>query len=382
MFEKLKKTFSSWGKKVEEEATPKEKKKLFVRKATSERVPRASSRAEGEREAKKQARAEAKAQKKAEREAKKAEKIKAKAAKQVEKEKAKEEPTEKKSIFAGITETKISEDKFETLFEDLEDELLQNNVSTAIIDKIKEDLQKQLVDKSLKRSEVANIIKNSLSKLIHEILTKPKQIDLLELAKTKKPLVILFVGVNGVGKTTTIAKLAKMFQDNKLSCVLAAGDTFRAAAIEQLEYHAKKLKVKIIKHKYGADSAAVAYDAVEHAKAKGLNVVLIDTAGRQHANEDLMAELAKIKRVSKPDLVLLIVDSLTGNDAVEQSKFFNEKIGIDGAILTKTDADERGGAIISVGYETGKPILYLGKGQTYKDLEKFDAEKLIKKIGL
>jgi len=200
------------------------------------------------------------------------------------------------------------------------------------------------------------------------------------LKEKKKPLIILFVGVNGVGKTTNLAKLAKLFQDNKKSVVFAAADTFRAAAIEQLEAHAKKLKIKMIKHKYGADPAAVAFDAIAHAKAKGVDVVMIDTAGRQHASEDLMKELQKIRKVTQPDYTILVVDALTGNDAVEQARYFSEKIGIDGIIVSKTDADERGGAIISVGYETGKPILFLGMGQTYKDLERFDPKALLKKM--
>ena len=136
----------------------------------------------------------------------------------------------------------------------------------------------------------------------------------------------------------------------------------------------------MIKHKYGADPAAVAYDAIEHAKAKGIDIVMIDTAGRQHASEDLMKELQKIKRVVSPDFTLLVVDALTGNDAVEQARYFSQMINIDGTIVAKTDADERGGAIISTGYETSKPILFLGTGQTYKDLEKFDPKKLLKKI--
>ena len=161
---------------------------------------------------------------------------------------------------------------------------------------------------------------------------------------------------------------------------MAAGDTFRAAAIEQLEQHGKNLDVKIISHNYGSDSAAVAFDAVEHAKSKNLDYVLIDTAGRNHANEDLMRELEKVKRVVKPHYTILVVDSLTGNDAVDQAKLFGEKIGVDGVILTKTDADERGGAIISVAHESGKPILFLGNGQGYDNLEEFDADKILNQI--
>jgi len=274
-------------------------------------------------------------------------------------------PSEKKGFFARLSEKKLA-----SLIEDLEEGLIQNNVAYDVA---------QEICNGLKKSNRKNI-KKDLEKIITEILEKPKQIKLLELAKEKKPLVILFIGVNGAGKTTTVAKLAKWIKNNNKTVVLAAADTFRAAAIEQLQKHADNLDVKLIKHKYGSDAAAVAFDAIDHAKAKNLDFVLIDSAGRSHANQDLMDELAKIRRVAKPDLTILVVDSLTGNDATEQAKMFNEKIGIDGSILTKTDADERGGAIISVGYESGKPILFLGQGQEYKDLKEFDPKEIVKQI--
>jgi fused signal recognition particle receptor len=289
------------------------------------------------------------------------------------KEEKPEEKVEKKGFFARRSETKI-----ESALDEFEDELIQNNIAYDITERILNEIKKELLENKKKPSN--EIISEKLSEILNDVLTKPKQIDLLKESNKKKPLIILFVGVNGVGKTTNMAKLAKLFQDNKKSIVFAAADTFRAAAIEQLEAHAKKLKIKIIKHKYGADPAAVAFDAIEHAKAKKIDVVMIDTAGRQHASEDLMKELKKIHRVTNPDYSILVVDALTGNDAVEQARYFSKKIGIDGIIVSKTDADERGGAIISAGYETGKPILFLGTGQTYKDLEKFDAKKLLKKM--
>ena len=283
-------------------------------------------------------------------------------------------------VTATITEAKLTEGHFDRLFSALETELLQNNVAYGVVEKIKVKLQTDLVGKSLKRNEIVEIIRKDLKELILDIFETPKPIDLLTLAKETKPLVILFVGVNGVGKTTNMAKLAKWLQSTGLSCVFAASDTFRAAAIEQLEFHANKLGVPIIKHKYGADPAAVAFDAIKHATAKKLDVVLIDTAGRSHANADLMDEMAKIKRVNNPHITILVVDALTGNDAVEQANKFDDKIGIDGSILSKVDADEKGGALISVAYATKKPILFLGTGQTYDDLQKFDAEKIIEKL--
>lgn len=291
---------------------------------------------------------------------------------------------EKKSwldrVTATITEVKLSEDHFDRLFSALENGLLQNNVALEVVEKIKVKLKEELVGKSLKRNEVVDVIRKSLKEFVLDIFDAPKPIDLLAMAKENKPLVLLFVGVNGVGKTTNMAKLAKWLQSNGLSCVFAASDTFRAAAIEQLEHHANKLGVPIIKHQYGADPAAVAFDAIKHATAKEINVVLIDTAGRSHANADLMDEMAKIKRVNNPHLTILVVDSLTGNDAVEQANKFNDKIGIDGSILAKVDADEKGGALISVSYTTKKPIMFLGVGQTYDDLQKFEPEKIINKL--
>jgi len=284
------------------------------------------------------------------------------------------------SVTKIITETKINEEHFDRIFSALELELLESNVASDVVEQIKTKLREDLVGKSFKRGQVSEIIKNDLKELVHFMLDAPNPIDLIKLASENKPLVILFVGVNGVGKTTSIAKTVAYLQKNGLSCVMAASDTFRAASIEQLQEHADKLNVELIKHNYGADPAAVAFDAVKHALARKIDVVLIDTAGRQHSNVDLMAELEKIKRVAKPQLTVLIVDALTGNDAVEQATLFNEKIGIDASVISKVDADERGGALISVVHATQKPILFLGVGQKYEDFEKFEPDKFVSKI--
>ena len=207
-------------------------------------------------------------------------------------------------------------------------------------------------------------------------------IDLLKLVKTKKPFVICLVGINGSGKTTTIAKLARHLMDNGLDPVIAAADTFRAAAIDQLEEHGNKLGVKVIKHDYGSDAAAVAFDAIKHAESKGKDVVLVDTAGRMHSNANLMDEMKKIIRVAKPDLKIFIGESIAGNDCVEQAKAFDEAIGIDGIILSKADVDEKGGAALSVSYVTGKPIMYIGVGQEYKDLKLFTPSIVMENLGL
>ena len=292
---------------------------------------------------------------------------------------------EKKGFFKKITETittkKISEKQFDELFWDLELALLENNAAVEVIEKIKQDLKKDLLQKPIPRLKVQDTIVKSLRQSISGLF-EGEEIDLIKMAKEKKPLIICLVGINGSGKTTSIAKLTKMFQNNNLGVVLAAADTFRAAAIDQLQLHADKLGVKLIKHDYGSDAAAVAFDAVKYAEAKNKDVVLIDTAGRLHSNVNLMDEMKKIVRVAKPDFNIFIGESITGNDCVEQAKKFDEAIGIDGILLSKADVDEKGGAAISVSYVTKKPILYLGTGQEYDDLQAFDKNKLLASIGL
>ncbi|MBI5148481.1 signal recognition particle-docking protein FtsY [Candidatus Pacearchaeota archaeon] len=285
----------------------------------------------------------------------------------------------KKIIPVGTI--RLEEKHFDDLWNDLELILIENNAALEVLDKIKEKLKKELVGKEIKRNEIEQTIRQALKNAISDLLLEP--FDLIEKIKhSEKPYVIVFFGINGSGKTTTIAKFANLLKQNNLTCVLAAADTYRAASIEQLAIHAERLGVKMIKHDYQADPAAVAFDAIKHAKAAKIDVVLIDTAGRMHTQSNLLAEMQKIVRVAKPNLKIFIGESITGNDAVEQAKKFSEMIGIDGIILSKADVDEKGGTAISVGYATGKPILYLGTGQEYKDLEKFDKEKIIQGLGL
>ena len=298
-------------------------------------------------------------------------------------EKPEEIKEEKKGFFAKLKQKvvtkKINEQQFDDIFWDLELVLLENNVAVEVIEKIKQDLKENLVDKPLSRTKISQIIIDSLKKTVDELFDIEK-IDLLEKAKQKKPLVICFVGINGSGKTTTIAKMAKFFEKNKMSCVLAASDTFRAAAIDQLQKHADNLGIKLIKHDYGSDAAAVAFDAIKHAEARNIDIVLIDTAGRIHSNVNLMDEMKKIIRVANPDLKIFVGESITGNDCTEQAKKFDEAVGIDGIILSKADVDEKGGAAISVSHVTGKPILFLGVGQEYDDLKEFDSSIIIKTL--
>ncbi len=288
-----------------------------------------------------------------------------------------------KRLINKIVEKKISEDDFDSIVSDLKITLLQNDVALEVVEKITDDLKKNLVGKSVKRGKVADEILSSMKKSLEEILDQ-KWIDVEDVIKSRnangEPALILFVGFNGVGKTTTLAKIGNMLKKKGYKVVFAAGDTFRAASIEQINYHGETLGIPVIKHDYGADSAAVIFDAVKHAKSKGYNVVLADTAGRSHSNVNLMDELKKIVRVNKPDLKILVIDSLTGNDAIEQAKRFDEAVGIDGIILTKFDVNDRGGAAISVGYVTKKPILYFGVGQEYDDIEKFNPKSIVDEL--
>ena len=303
------------------------------------------------------------------------------------KEKITEEVEEKKGFFAKIKEKivtkKISNDKFEELFSDLELILLENNVALEVVDKIKSDLKDKLVDKPIKRGEVLDTIRISLKNSIEDLF-KLESVDIMKEIKNKKdkPYVILFVGVNGSGKTTTIAKVAHMLKEQKFNCLLVAGDTWRSAAIQQLEEHGKRLGIRVIKHDYGSDPAAVAFDGVKAAKASKADVVLIDTAGRQHSNINLMNEMDKIVRVAKPDLKIFVGESIAGNDCVNQAVEFNKFVDFNGIILTKADVDEKGGAAISIGYVTKKPIIYMGSGQNYNDLKKFNYELIVKGLGL
>ncbi|MBS3793305.1 MAG: signal recognition particle-docking protein FtsY [Candidatus Thorarchaeota archaeon] len=257
--------------------------------------------------------------------------------------------------------------------------LIQNDVAVEVAERICELTKQELLGRRTGRLEnLTKLFQEAVYDSVLEVLEPEEQLDVLEFAKKRKKegktTTILFVGVNGTGKTTTLAKMGHFLKKHGFSVVIAAADTFRAGSIEQLQKHADRLGVKVIKQDYGSDAAAIAYDAVAHAKAKGLDVVLIDTAGRMQSNKNLLEEMKKIARVSEPDLKLFVGDALAGNDAASQAKKFHEAIGIDGAILTKIDAGPSGGAALSITYVTGRPIVYVGIGQEYKDLRKFNPE--------
>lgn len=289
-----------------------------------------------------------------------------------------------KGIVERISKSELSEKDLDPILWDLQLQLISNDVAVEIAQRVCQELKERLKGVQFARlGDKTEPVKEALREAIEAVMATNGELNILDLADGKEagePLVVMFVGINGTGKTTTIAKISKLLMDNGHTVVLASGDTYRAGAIEQLEEHARRLGIRVIKHRYGSDAAAVSFDAVQHAKAQGINVVLIDTAGRMQTNRNLMDELQKIKRVVQPDLTVMVLDALIGNDAVDQAQTFNEIVGFDAAILTKVDADARGGSSLSVAYLTGKPIIYVGVGQEYRDLQPFDASWFAEKI--
>jgi len=288
-------------------------------------------------------------------------------------------------LFTRVAKVELTPENLDSILWEFKLSLIGNDVAVEVADHICGEIGKRLTGMRISRlADRRRLVRDALREVLLEILDLPERIDLMETVERKRrlkePCVIVFVGINGTGKTTTIAKIAHMLLGRDYSVVLACSDTFRAGSIEQLAEHARRLGVPMIKHQYGADAAAVAYDAVQYARARGVNVVLIDTAGRMQTDRNLLLEMEKIIRVADPDLVIFVGDSLAGNDAVSQAEEFSRSVRVDGSILTKMDADAKGGAAISVTYITKKPILYLGTGQGYDDLEPFDPETMVDRI--
>ncbi|PVX26607.1 MAG: signal recognition particle-docking protein FtsY [Candidatus Bathyarchaeum sp.] len=289
------------------------------------------------------------------------------------------------SAVSKIVVTELKAEKLRPILDDFRLNLIENDVAVPVAYFITDELERRLDGVQVKRlGDRKELVKDTLHEVLIEILTTKETVNLLEnieqKRKSKEPYTILFVGINGTGKTTSIAKVAQFLMKKGYSVVLAGADTYRAGSIEQLEQHSRKLGVRMIKHKYGADPAAVAYDAISHAESRGINVVLIDTAGRIQTDRNLMSELGKIKRVVDPDLTVLVIDALIGNDAVLQAEEFHKSVSVDANILTKVDADVKGGASLSVAHVTGKPIVFIGVGQEYKDLEAFEPERFTRMI--
>jgi fused signal recognition particle receptor len=289
------------------------------------------------------------------------------------------------NFYDRIAKTELKGKDLDNVLDEFQLSLIENDVAVSAADFISNELREKLKDAQFARfTDPRTRVKVILQEVLLSLLQRAGQLDIFAQIDKKKsagePAVLVFIGINGTGKTTSIAKLAHVLQKKGRTVILAASDTYRSGSIEQLEEHARRIGVRVIKHQYGADPAAVAFDAVNYAKAHRINAVLIDTAGRMQNNKNLLEEMRKIVRVTNPDLTILVVDALTGNDAVEQGKVFSEAVKIDGIILAKLDADVKGGSAISLSYIMGKPVAMVGTGQKYDDLEPFQAEAIVKNL--
>jgi fused signal recognition particle receptor len=286
----------------------------------------------------------------------------------------------------GVAQKELTEKVLDDILLDLQIALLESDVAQEVVDDLSVKLKKELLGlKVEKEQEATNIVQSKLQAALSEIFAQTNRFDLIERIKTKKdarggPFVVVFLGINGTGKTTTVAKIANLLRKAGFSVVVAAGDTHRAGAIEQLEQHANRLSLKIVKQRYGADPSSVGRDAYDHAKKNHIDIVLLDTAGRMQTSKNLMDEMGKIVRVVKPDVKLFIGDALAGNDTINQAREFFQYTNFDGAILTKVDADAKGGSAISIAHITSRPIVYIGVGQSYDDIIPFDSNKFISSL--
>jgi len=286
------------------------------------------------------------------------------------------------AVTSAVREKQLSDQDLDEVVFNFQLALIESDVAQSVAEALTGEVQKSLSGTKVDRSaDPSEVVGERLTTVLQEAFTKAGSVDLVanirEKAKSGEPYVILFLGINGTGKTTTIAKVGSYMKKNGLTVVCAAGDTHRPGAIEQLTEHAERLSMKVISQRYGADPAAVGRDGVLYAKAHHTDCLLIDTAGRMQTNQNLMEEMAKIVRVVKPDFRMFVADALTGNDAVSQADLFNQHVGFDGAVLTKADADVRGGAALSIVYSRGKPVIFLGVGQGYGDLVPFDTKKFL-----
>jgi fused signal recognition particle receptor len=286
----------------------------------------------------------------------------------------------------GISQKELTEKVLDDVLLDLQIALLESDVAQEVVDDLSVELKKELLGLKLEREQEANqIVQSKLRAAVAHIFARTNRFDLIEKINAKKeakagPFVIVFLGINGTGKTTTVAKIANLLRKAGFSVVVAAGDTHRAGAIEQLEQHTNRLSLKIVKQRYGADPSSVGRDAYDHAKKNHIDIVLMDTAGRMQTSKNLMDEMGKIVRVVKPDVKLFIGDALAGNDTINQAREFFDYTNFDGAILTKVDADAKGGSAISIAHITSRPIIYIGVGQGYDDIIPFDSNKFIESL--
>ena len=317
----------------------------------------------------------------------------------VPKEEIKEEPVvkkpveEKRELKAKISkvsrlkglitrEIEIKENDLKDLLWELELSLLEADVEQTTAEEIARELKERLVGKKIGgKQNIDDVLKEEIKGTLASMMDI-KGIDLLKEIKEKKekPFKILFLGPNGAGKTTTMSKITHLLKEKGLGVIWSASDTFRAASIEQLEKHAENLSIRVVKHNYGSDPAAVAFDAIKAAQSKNIDVVMIDSAGRQETDKNLMQELQKIVRVAQPDLKIYIGEAFTGQALLHQAQEYEKMAGIDAFVLTKIDCDAKGGTIISLLYRIKKPVLFVGTGQEYKDLKKFEPEFILDRI--
>ncbi len=293
--------------------------------------------------------------------------------------------TNMSNFLDKLSKTEIKGKELDKLLEEFKLLLIQNDVALEVAEHICQMIKEKVEKTEVPRfTDKAEILESILREVLKDVLNAGGRIDILEELQKKRgtgqPAVITFVGINGTGKTTTIAKVANFLQKKGFSVVVSCSDTYRTGSIEQLETHAERVGVRSIKHRYGADAAAVAFDTINYARSHGIDVVLIDTAGRMQTDKNLMKEIEKIVRVTSPDFTIFVGDALAGNDAVSQAEEFIRYVKVDGSILTKLDADAKGGSAISIAYVTKKPIIFLGVGQRYEDLAAFDSETLVSKI--
>lgn len=289
--------------------------------------------------------------------------------------------TKIKKAFMGSV--MLNDQEIESLLSALKISMLESEVTFDVAESFVEDLQTRLKGKRIESRNIAKEVNENVRGALLDTLKKGApgfELDDLVKKKTEKPFVILFLGPNGTGKTTTIAKIASRFKKEDISSVLAASDTFRAAAIEQIEHHAKKIGVPLIKSTYGADPASIAFDAIAYGRSHRLDVVLIDSAGRQETNNSLIREVEKMVRVAKPDITIFVGESTAGNAIANQVVEFRKHIKIDGVILTKLDCDAKGGSALSISHLTGIPILFFGVGEGYDALMDYDPERIVDTI--
>jgi fused signal recognition particle receptor len=286
------------------------------------------------------------------------------------------------SVTSAVREKQLTDAQLDEIVFSFQLSLIESDVAQSVAEALTHEVQKSIAGTKVDRSaDPSEVVGERLATVLEAAFAKAGTVDLVENIREKRksgePYSILFLGINGTGKTTTISKVANLLKKNGISVVCAAGDTHRPGAIEQLTEHADRLSVKVVSQRYGADPAAVGRDGLLYAKAHYIDCLLMDSAGRMQTNQNLMEEMAKIVRVVKPDFKMFVADALTGNDAVSQAELFNKHVGFDGVVLTKADADVRGGSALSIVYSTGKPVIFLGVGQGYEDLVPFDTKKFL-----